>query len=122
MPKRSRANDIVFEGVLVPKGTRSAKLAAQGITTVEEMSEFLTAIFSDTLTGKIKLPKPETSGRVSRKMLDGMEKKLKQGALMPVRPPALRLAADTEKSRRSKAGRTVKKAGTSGAGRSDKAI
>jgi hypothetical protein len=122
MPKRSRVGDVVFEGVLVPKGTRSAKLAAKGIDTVEEMSEFLTAIFSDTLTGKIKLPKPETNGRVSRKLLDGTEEKLKHGLAMSVRSPALRLAAETTKPRRSKAGRTAKEAGTSGAGTSDKAI
>lgn len=122
MSKRSRARDVVFEGVPIPKGTRSARLAAKGITTVEEMSEFLTAIFSDTLTGKIKLPKPGTNGRVSRKMLDGIEEKLKQGVPMTVRPPALRLTAEAKKPRRSKAARLAKKAGTSEAGRSDKAI
>jgi hypothetical protein len=122
MPKRSRSSDVVFEGVLIPKGTRSARLAAKGITTVEEMSEFLTAIFSDTLTGKIKLPKPGTNGRVSRKMLDGIEEKLKQGVPMSVRAPALRLAPETKNPRRSKTGRATKKAGASGARTSDKAI
>jgi hypothetical protein len=122
MPKRSRSSDVVFEGVLVPTGTRSAKLAAKGIATVEEISEFMTAIFSDTLTGKIKLPRPETDGRVSRKRQDGAEEKLKRGVPMMVRPTALRLAAETNKPRRSKAGRTAKRAERPEPEHRDKAI
>jgi hypothetical protein len=82
--KRSKATDIVFEGVVIPKGTRSAKLATKGITNVDEMSEFLTAIFSDTLNGKITLPAPEADTRVSAKMLTSLDQKLKQGLPMKI--------------------------------------
>jgi len=74
--KRDRATDVVFEGVVIPKGTRSARLAEQGITTTEEMSDFLTAIFADTLNGKIVLPAPESPNRMSSRMLRGLEQKL----------------------------------------------
>jgi hypothetical protein len=76
--KKSKADEVVFEGVVIPKGTRSAKLAKQGITNEEEMGNFLTAVFSDTLNGKIILPKPESGIGVPR-ILDGVEQKLRRG-------------------------------------------
>jgi hypothetical protein len=76
--KKSKADDVVFEGVVIPKGTRSAKLARQGITNEEEMGDFLTAVFADTLNGKIILPKPESGIGVPR-ILDGVERKLRRG-------------------------------------------
>jgi hypothetical protein len=76
--KKSKADDVVFEGVVIPKGTRSAKLARQGITNEEEMGDFLTAVFADTLNGKIILPKPESGIGVPR-ILDGLERKLRRG-------------------------------------------
>jgi hypothetical protein len=85
--KRSRATEIVFEGVVIPKGTRSARLAEQGITTTEEMSTFLTAIFADTLNGKIILPAPESPNRMSSRMLRGVEQKLSGGIPMKIQPP-----------------------------------
>jgi hypothetical protein len=84
--KRDRASEIVFEGVVIPKGTRSAKLAAQGITTTEEMSDFLTAIFADTLNGKIVLPAPESPNRMPHRMLRGLEQKLSGGIPMKIKP------------------------------------
>lgn len=84
--KRSRAAEIVFEGVVLPKGTRSARLAEQGITTTEEMGTFLTAIFADTLNGKIVLPAPESPNRMSGKMLRGLEQKLSGGIPMKIQP------------------------------------
>jgi hypothetical protein len=77
--KREKPEDIMFEGVVIPRGTRSAKLAAKGITTSDEMGNFLTAIFADTLNGKIILPAPESPNRVSSKMLKGLEHKLSRG-------------------------------------------
>jgi hypothetical protein len=88
--KRDRASEIVFEGVVIPKGTRSAKLAEQGITTTEEMSDFLTAIFADTLNGKIVLPAPESPHRMSSKMLRGLEQKLSGGIPMKIHPSSTR--------------------------------
>jgi hypothetical protein len=76
--KKSRAADVVFEGVVLPKGTRSAKLAKKGITNEEEMGKFLTSVFADTLNGKIILPKP-TSGIGVPRILDGLEQKLRRG-------------------------------------------
>jgi hypothetical protein len=84
--KRDSATDIVFEGVVIPKGTRSARLAEQGITTTEEMSDFLTAIFADTLNGKIVLPAPESPNRMSSKRLRGLEQKLSGGIPMKIHP------------------------------------
>jgi hypothetical protein len=84
--KKKGAPDIVFEGVVIPKGTRSARLAEQGITTTEEMSDFLTAIFADTLNGKIVLPAPESPNRMSSRMLRGIEQKLGGGIPMKIQP------------------------------------
>jgi hypothetical protein len=84
-PKREKPEDIVFEGVVIPRGTRSAKLAAQGITNSDEMGNFLTAIFADTLNGKIILPAPESPNRVSSKMLKGLEHQLSRGLPVKIR-------------------------------------
>ena len=109
--RKEKAADIVFEGVVIPKGTCSAKLAAKGINSVEEMSDFLTAIFSDTLKGKIKLPSPETNRRVSSaKTRDGLEEKLRQGLPMTIK------GAESSKTRSSrKASKRSKKSGPSDA-------
>lgn len=63
---------------MIPKGTRSAKLASQGIRNEEEMGKFLTSVFADTLNGKIILPKPKPGIGVPR-ILDGSEQKLRRG-------------------------------------------
>jgi hypothetical protein len=76
--KKAKASDVVFEGVVIPKGTRSAKLARQGITNEEEMGNFLTAVFADTLNGKIILPKPKSGIGVPR-ILNGVEQKMRRG-------------------------------------------
>jgi hypothetical protein len=85
--KPNRAAEVVFEGVVIPKGTRSERLAKQGITTTEEMSTFLTAIFADTLNGKIVLPAPESPNRMSSRMFRGVEQKLSGGIPMKIQPP-----------------------------------
>jgi hypothetical protein len=90
MPRRSGSRDVIFEGVLIPKGTRSAKLAEKGISDVEEMGEFLTAVFSDTLRGKIKLP-PEPNRRVAKKLRMGLEPKLKEGRPIRIRAKSVTL-------------------------------
>jgi hypothetical protein len=36
---------------VIPEGTRSAMLAEKGITNEEEMANFLTVVFADTLNG-----------------------------------------------------------------------
>lgn len=77
--RKSKAADVVFEGVVIPKGTRSAKLAKKGITNEDEMGNFLTAVFADTLNGKITLPKPTTGIGAPSRILDGLEQKLKRG-------------------------------------------
>jgi hypothetical protein len=77
--RKSRAADVVFEGVVIPRGTRSAKLAKKGITNEEEMGKFLTAVFADTLNGKITLPKPASGIGVPSRILNGLEQKLRRG-------------------------------------------
>ena len=77
--RKSKSADVVFEGVLIPKGTRSAKLAGKGITTEEELGNFLTAVFADTLNGKITLPKPTSGIDAPSRILNGLEQKLKRG-------------------------------------------
>ncbi len=76
--RESGVADVIFEGVVIPKGTRSAKLARKGITNEEEMGKFLTSVFADTLNGKIILPKPKSGIGVPR-ILDGLEQKLRRG-------------------------------------------
>lgn len=79
MVRKGKADDVVFEGVVIPGGTRSAKLAKKGIADTDEMADFLTAVFSDTLKGKIILPTRKSRIRVSSKSLDGSELKLTRG-------------------------------------------
>jgi len=88
--QRDRTPDILFEGVVIPKGTRSAKLAARGITNTDEMGDFLTAIFTDTLSGKIVLPPPESPNRMSSKMLKGLEQKLSRGLPMKIQASSIK--------------------------------
>src|SRR5580704_15238763 len=77
--RKSGVAEVVFEGVVLPEGTRSAKLARKGITNEEEMGKFLTSVFADTLNGKIILPKPEAGIGVPPRILNGLEEKLRQG-------------------------------------------
>jgi len=93
--RKGKAADVVFEGVVIPRGTRSAKLARKGITDEEEMGNFLTAVFADTLNGKIKLPK-SASGVPSR-LLNGMEQKLRRGL-----PIGIQATGSSKRPRRSK--------------------
>jgi hypothetical protein len=95
--KKSKADDVVFEGVVIPKGTRSAKLARKGITDEEEMGNFLTAVFSDTLNGKIKLPRSASGIGVPSRMLNGMEQKLRRGL-----PIGIQATGSFKRPRRSK--------------------
>jgi hypothetical protein len=84
--QRGKAADVVFEGVVIPKGTRSAEIAARGITNEEELGNFLTAIFSDTLNGKITLPGPGAQARMTSKILNRLDQKLKQGLPVTIQP------------------------------------
>jgi hypothetical protein len=85
MAKKARKEaDIVFEGVAIPKGTDSARLAAKGISSVDDMGKFLTAVFSDTLKGKIVLPPVKAPNRMSAKLLKGLEQKFSEGLPMAI--------------------------------------
>jgi hypothetical protein len=102
------ADDVVFEGVVIPRGTRSARIAAKGITNEEELGNFLTAIFSDTLNGKITLPRPGSGIGGPSKILQGLDHKLKQGLPVTIRANGSRAkkprnpkAKQTEKGTRS---------------------
>ena len=95
--RKSKAADVVFEGVLIPRGTRSAKLARKGITDEEEMGNFLTAVFADTLNGKIKLPNPTSGIGVPSRLQNGMEQKLRRGL-----PIGIQATGNIKRSRRSK--------------------
>jgi hypothetical protein len=102
MAKRAtKEPDIVFEGVAIPRGTDSAKLAAKGIATVDDMGKFLTALFSDTLKGKIVLPPSKAPNRMSAKLLKGLEQKFSDGLPMAVR---LRGSGTRTRKRISRAG------------------
>ena len=79
MSRKKKAEDVVFEGVVIPKGTRSAKLAKKGITNEDEMGDFLTSVFADTLNGKIVLPKPKSGIGVPPRILNGLEQRLRRG-------------------------------------------
>jgi hypothetical protein len=94
--KREKHADIVFEGVVIPKSTRSAKLAAKGITNTEEMATFLTAIFADTLNGKITLPAPGSPNKMSSRMSKGLEQKLSRGLPLKIQ------ASSSKRKRKSK--------------------
>ena len=87
--RRGKAADVVFEGVTIPKDTRSAKLAADGVGTVDEIGDFLTAVFVDTLKGKIVLPPPRTT-RIPAKALNGREQKVMRS--LPVKMSGKELA------------------------------
>jgi hypothetical protein len=96
---RSKAVDVVFEGVLIPKRTRSARLASRGINTIDEMGDFLTAVFRDTLNGEIVLP-PKTAPRVRVKAPADAEHKLKRGLPVSMQGKDLRI----KRPRRAKVG------------------
>jgi len=96
--RKSRLADVVFEGVVIPKGTRSAKLARKGITNEDEMGKFLTAVFADTLKGKITLPKPASGMGVPSRILNGMEQKLRRGL-----PIGIQAKGNLKRPRKSKA-------------------
>jgi hypothetical protein len=102
--RREKAADFLFEGVVIPKQTRSAKIAAKGIANEDDMGRFLTAVFSDTLNGNIILPTPGGRAGVPSRMPDGTEHKLRRG--LPVTIQAMK--QDSTKKRRTK----VKESGT----------
>jgi hypothetical protein len=95
--RKSGAADVVFEGVVIPKGTRSAKLANKGIRTEDEMGKFLTSVFADTLNGKILLPNADAGIGVPSRILNGVEEKLRQGL-----PIDIQATGGLKSSRRSK--------------------
>jgi hypothetical protein len=94
--RKSAAVDVVFEGVVIPRETRSAKLAKKGITNEEEIGKFLTAVFADTLKGKIVLPKANSESDGSR-ILNGLEEKVKLGL-----PVGIQATKSVKRRRRSK--------------------
>jgi hypothetical protein len=83
---QGKTEDIVFEGVLIPRRTRSAKIAAKGIRDEEDMGAFLTAVFCDTLNGKIVLPRPGVRGGKSAKTLNRPGQRLKKGLPVTIQP------------------------------------
>lgn len=85
--KLGKRAELVFEGVVIPRRTRSAKIAAKGIADEEDMGRFLTAIFSDTLKGKIILPQP---GSRPDTKLYGVQHKLKHGLPVTIQPLELK--------------------------------
>jgi hypothetical protein len=99
--KATRVAGITFEGVAIPRGTDSAKLAAKGITTVDDMGKFLTAVFSDTLKGMIILPPSKSPNRMSAKLLKGLEQRFSEGL-----PMAIQLRGSGPRTRRRKAKQT----------------
>jgi hypothetical protein len=100
--KRSKAADLMFEGVVIPRRTRSAKIAAQGITNEEDMGRFLTAVFSDTLSGKIVLPKPGSGAGAPVRILNGAEHKLKRGLPVTIHAIKPKLKKRSTKGKRVK--------------------
>jgi hypothetical protein len=93
--RKGKAADVVFEGVVIPKGTRSAMLAKKGITNEDEMGNFLTSVFAETLNGKIILPKPKPG--VPSRTINGLEHKLKRGL-----PIGIQAKGSLKRPRRSK--------------------
>jgi hypothetical protein len=89
--KQGRIADLVFEGVVIPRRTRSAKIAAKGITNEEDMSLFLTAVFSETLSGKIVLPKPGSRVGMPSRKLNGAEHKLGRGIPLTIQSKSLKI-------------------------------
>src|SRR5258705_8167310 len=94
---KSVAADVVFEGVVIPRETRAAKLAKKGITNEEEIGKFLTAVFADTLKGKIILPKANSESDGSSRILNGLEEKVKLGL-----PVGMQATNSIKRRRRSK--------------------
>jgi hypothetical protein len=107
MARKSANAGIVFEGVVIPNGTRSAKLAKKGITTEEEMGDFLTAVFAETLNGKISLPKPMSGVGVPSRILNGLEQKLRQGL-----PIGIQAKGSLKRPRKAKGKQSKKETGT----------
>jgi hypothetical protein len=95
-------DELVFEGVVIPKRTRSARLAAKGITNEEDFGRFLTAVFSDTLKGKIVLPKPGLRGGASSNMMIGARQKLGRGIPVTIQAKKLKRTR-SRKAKESKA-------------------
>jgi hypothetical protein len=105
--RRGKTADLVFEGVVIPKRTRSAKIAAKGIRNEEELGKFLVAVFSDTLNGKIVLPKPGSRAGASSRMLNDVEQKLKGGLPVTIQP----IGPKIRKTRKSRAKRVKTETG-----------
>jgi hypothetical protein len=84
--KPAKVGNLVFEGVVIPRRTRSAKIAAKGIANEEDMGRFLTAVFSDTLNGEIVLPKPDSRAGMPPRMLNGAGQKLRRGLPVTIQP------------------------------------
>jgi hypothetical protein len=108
MAKKSKVDDVVFEGVVIPRGTRSARLAKKGITDTDEMADFLTAVFSDTLKGKIILPKPRSGAGVPPRVLGRVGQKLRQGL-----PVGIQAKGSLKRPRRAKSKEPKKESDTS---------
>ena len=89
--KRTKMAELVFEGVVIPRRTRSAKIAAKGIVNEEDMGRFLTAVFSETLSGKIVLPKPSSRAGLPSRRLNGAEHKLRRGLPLTIQPNELKI-------------------------------
>ena len=85
--ERSKKAELIFEGVVLPRRTRSAKIAAKGIADEEDFGRFLTAVFSDTLKGKIILPQPGSRADVK---LNGVKQKLKHGLPLTIQANELK--------------------------------
>jgi hypothetical protein len=97
--KRGTTDELVFEGVVIPRRTRSAKIAAKGIANEEDLGRFLTAIFSETLSGKIILPKPGSRAGLPSRRSNGVEHKLRQGLPLTIQSKGLQI----KRPRKSKA-------------------
>jgi hypothetical protein len=89
--RQSKTAELVFEGVVIPRRTRSAKIAAKGIANEEDMGRFLTAVFSETLSGKIVLPKPGSRAGVPSRRLNGAEHKLRRGLPLTIQANELKI-------------------------------
>jgi len=70
-----------------------------GIADEEDMGRFLTAVFCDTLSGKIVLPKPSSPARMSPRIVNAAGQKLRRGLPVSIRP----LGAKVKRTRRAKA-------------------
>ena len=97
--RRGKVADLVFEGVVIPRRTRSAKIAAKGIANEEDMGRFLTAVFADTLNGKIVLPKPDSRAGLAPRITNDAGRKLKRGLPVTIQP----IDPNFKRTRRSRA-------------------